>query len=354
MHRSLFALGCALAAVLGQPGAWAQTAPAPVASEPPVVHGLYNWVHSTADAERAFAFYRDVFGIVLAPSPFIPNATAPEGIRPLAEVTGDPLIWDLTDTQGSRARTVFMRAPNTPFGLELSEFVDIPRATRAANPWDPGASRLIFRVRDLDGVAAKLVASRAPTVTLGGAPVSTRTARAMLVRDPDGYLVEISEATAAEIARAAEPGAVVGTSIGLTVADTPRSLELYGDLLGFEVRETRQADGAELALNGLAAGRLEQTVTMIPGTAVAVVLSDFTLPEGVAANPFRWRIQDVGSPQFQLEVRGLDALIERTQAAGYRFLSVGARPIQRPFGRFVFATDADSILVEYAEPAAAR
>ena len=119
------------------------------------MHGLYNWVHSTADAERAFAFYRDVFGIVLAPSPFIPNATAPEGIRPLAEVTGDPLIWDLTDTQGSRARTVFMRAPNTPFGLELSEFVDIPRETRSANPWDPGASRLIFRVRDFDGRRGK-------------------------------------------------------------------------------------------------------------------------------------------------------------------------------------------------------
>ena len=148
------------------------------------------------------------------------------------------------------------------------------------------------------------------------------------------------------------PVQIVGTSIGLTVADTPRSLELYRDLLGFEVRETRQADGAELALNGLAAGRLEQTVTMIPGTAVAVILSDFTLPEGVTANPFRWRIQDVGSPQFQLEVRGLDALIERTKAAGYRFLSVDAQPIQRPFGRFVFAIDADSILVEYAEPAA--
>ena len=169
------------------------------------------------------------------------------------------------------------------------------------------------------------------------APVSTRAGRAVLVRDPDGYLVEVSEATAAETARAAAPGAIVGTSIGLTVADTPRSLELYRDLLGFDVRETRQADGAELALNGLAAGRLEQTVTMIPGTAVAVILSDFTLPEGVTANPFRWRIQDVGSPQFQLEVRGLDALIERTKAAGYRFLSVDARPIQRPFGRFVFA-----------------
>jgi predicted enzyme related to lactoylglutathione lyase len=347
----LIAFGCVLASVLVQLRASAQPDAASTEAEPTVVHGLYNWVHSTADAERAFAFYRDVFGIELAPSPFIPNATAPERIRPLGDVKGDPLIWDLTDTKGSRARTVFMRAPNTPFGLELSEFVDIPREARAANPWDPGASRLIFRVRDVAAVAAKLAARGAPAVTLGAAPIDTRSGRALLVRDPDGYLIEVREATAAEAGRAEARDTIVATQVGLTVADTARALVLYRDLLGFELRESLEADGAELALNGLEAGRLERTVTIVPGTAVAVVFLDFTLPDGVTAQPFRWRIQDVGSPQFQLEVRGLDELIERTRAAGYRFLSVGARPIQRPFGRFVFAIDADHILVEYAEPA---
>jgi catechol 2,3-dioxygenase-like lactoylglutathione lyase family enzyme len=351
MRRRVIALGCLLAVVAVQPRASAQTAATFAEAPPTVVHGLYNWVHSTADAERAFAFYRDVFDIELAPSPFIPNATVPEGIRPFTDVQGDPVIWDLTDTKGSRSRTVFMRAANTPFGLELSEFVDIPRETRAANPWDPGASRLIFRVRDFGEVVAKLAMRGAPTVTIDAVPVGTRTGRAALVRDPDGYLVEVREVAAAEAARASEPGSIVGTSIGLTVEDTQRSLGLYRDLLGFAVRESRQAESTELMLNGLVVGRLEQTVTVIPGTAIAVVFADFTLPATVAAAPFRWRIQDVGSPQFQLEVRGLDELIERTRAAGYRFLSVGARPIQRPFGRFVFATDADSILVEYAEPA---
>ena len=324
----LIAFGCLLAGVLVQPQAPAQTNAAAAGAAPTVVRGLYNWVHSTADAERAFAFYRDVFGIELAPSPFVPNATAPEGIRPWADVEGDPLIWDLTDTKGSRARTVFMHAPNTQFGLELSEFVDIPRETRAANPWDPGASRLIFRVRSIDAIVAKLEARGAPTLTVGAAPVGTLAGRAVLVRDPVGYLVEASQATAAEIARAAA-GPIVGTSIGLTVEDTHRSLELYRDLLGFNVRETRANDAAELALNGLTEGRLEQTVTVIPGTAIAVVFSDFTLPESVTAQPFRRRIQDVGSPQFQLEVRGLDELIERTRAAGYRFLSVGAQAVSR-------------------------
>jgi catechol 2,3-dioxygenase-like lactoylglutathione lyase family enzyme len=335
---------------LAAPSASAQTAPA----APTVVHGLYNWVHSTADAERAFAFYRDVLGIELAPSPFIPNAAAPEGIRPWSAVVADELIWDLTDTRGSRARTVFMRAPNTPFGLELSEFIEIEREHRVANPWDPGGSRLIFSVQDLNAVAAKITARGAPVVTLGAEPVIVRGARALLVRDSDGYLVELRQASAAEVARAEAPGEIVGTAIGLTVGDTERALDLYRGLLGFSVRETRQADAAELALNGLRGGRLTQTVTVIPGTAIEVILAQFELPDGITASPFRWRIQDVGSPQFQLEVRGLDVLLERTRAAGYRFLSAGGRPIQRPFGRFVFLLDADSILVEYAEPAASR
>jgi hypothetical protein len=72
----------------------------------------------------------------------------------------------------------------------------------------------------------------------------------------------------------------------------------------------------------------------------------------VVTTPFDWKLQDVGSPQFQLEVSGLDALIDRTKQAGYRFLSVGAKPIQRAFGRFVFAIDPDALLVEFVEPAA--
>ena len=78
----------------------------------------------------------------------------------------------------------------------------------------------------------------------------------------------------------------------------------------------------------------------------------FAPPCVVVTTPFDWKLQDVGSPQFQLEVSGLDALIDRTKQAGYRFLSVGAKPIQRAFGRCVFAIDPDALLVEFVEPAA--
>jgi len=314
-------------------------APAGAASP---VRGIFNWIHGTRDAERAFAFYHDVFGIELARSPFAGNTSAPpEPIRPAAQAGSDPLVWDLTNTHGSRFRTVFMRAPNTPFGLELSEFFDIARSDRAPNPWDPGASTLVFSVRDFDAVAARLKAHGAPVVTLGGTPLVTPSGRAMLVRDPDGCLIEVRESS------------VIETSIGITVASLARAREFYGTLLGFTVTGTRTATATELRLRGLSKGTLAETAMTVPGTSVRIVLSEFTLPAGTTPpqKRFEWKLQDVGSPQLQLEVSGLDALIDHTKNAGYRFLSVDAKAIQRAFGRFVFAIDPDAVLVEFVEPA---
>src|SRR6185436_20018215 len=199
---------------------------------------------------------------------------------------------------------------------------------------------------------SKLKARGAPVVTLGGDAIDSPGGRAILVRDPDGCLVEVRQAAAAAIAAAKAPGEVIETSIGISVARLPRALEFYKGLLGLPVGETRTAAASELRLNGLTAGRLTQAVVSIPGAAT-VVLSEFTLPAGSTqvARPFAWRLQDVGSPQLQIQVAGLDALMARTAQAGYRFLSVGEKPIQRPFGRFVFAIDPDGVLVEFVEPA---
>jgi hypothetical protein len=49
-------------------------------------------------------------------------------------------------------------------------------------------------------------------------------------------------------------------------------------------------------------------------------------------------------------VRELDPLINGLKEAGYAFVSVGGKPIQRAFGRFVFALDPNGVLVEFVEP----
>ena len=207
-------------------------------------------------------------------------------------------------------------------------------------------------VRDLDAVMSRLKTRRAPVVTTGGVALNTPSGRALLVRDPDGYLVEVRQASSAAVAAAKASGDVIVTAIWLSVARRARALAFYQTLLGFQIRATRIATDAELRVNGLTEGRLTQTLMSIPGIEATVVLAEFARPatSNPVARPFEWRVQDVGAPQFQLEVAGLDALLERTARAGYRFLSVGAKPIQRPFGRFVFAIDPDGFLVQFVEP----
>jgi len=89
----------------------------------------------------------------------------------------------------------------------------------------------------------------------------------------------------------------------------------------------------------------------IPGTQARV---EFYQVKDVSGSPVRPRIQDPGAPQLQLQVRELDPLIQRVKDAGYSFVSVGARPIQRAFGRFVFALDPNGVLVEFVEPSSPR
>ncbi|HMB72171.1 MAG TPA: hypothetical protein VKQ06_01255, partial [Gammaproteobacteria bacterium] len=240
---------CAIVAMLVTRSAAAQDAQ----REPPQsttatapVRGIYNWIHTSGDAELAFEFYRHVFGIELAPSPFYgdPNVR-PSGIRPVSEAGSDELVWDLTNTHGARFRTAFLSATNTPFGLELAEFFDIPRNTRAEQPWDPGASMLIFAVRDLASILARARDLDAPIVTRDGAPLDTPLGRSIVMRNPDGYLIQAVQARPEAIAASAA-GAVIGSSIGITVAYTAYAMAFYRVLLGFEIAATRTSTDAEL------------------------------------------------------------------------------------------------------------
>jgi catechol 2,3-dioxygenase-like lactoylglutathione lyase family enzyme len=329
---------------------------APVNAAPAgVVTGIYNWIHSTADADRGFAFYHDVFGIELVNSPFGPPqpGAPPPKIRPRSEAAKDELVGDLTDTHGARFRNVFMKLPNTAFGFELSEFNDIPQRTLVPNPWDSGASTLILWVRDIDVVFAAIQKAKASIVTLSGAPLRVSdgklTARSVLIRDPDGYLIQVVQAAPDQIARLAGTSPVVQAGIGVTVADLEKSKRFYSGILGFDVQSDKSFTHGKpiLDLLGLRHGEFRKSSALIPGTEARVEFYEF---RDVFAKSIRWKIQDPGAPQFQFQVRELEPLIEATKAAGFPFVSLGAKPIQRAAGRFIFTQDADGVLVEYMHP----
>jgi catechol 2,3-dioxygenase-like lactoylglutathione lyase family enzyme len=169
------------------------------------------------------------------------------------------------------------------------------------------------------------------------------------LRDPDGYLVQVIQASSDSLSHASGSDAVVGAAIGLTVSDLDKERAFYTSMLGFDIHSSPafRADKPVLDLMGLRNGRLRVSSAYVPGTGARVEFYEF---KDVSASPVRLRIQDPGAPQLQLRVRALDQLINDVQKAGYVFVSVGAKPIQRAFGRFVFAIDPNGVLVEFVEP----
>ena len=123
------------------------------------------------------------------------------------------------------------------FGIEMTEFSNVDRKGGQALPTDPGAIELILPVRDLDEVLANVKKAGAPIVSRAGGPVKIATAtgmaRAVLVRDPDGYLVRAIEVPASE---ATLPGLVQpGVSMGVAVKDLEATAKFYHDVLGMDL-----------------------------------------------------------------------------------------------------------------------
>src|SRR5262245_4356768 len=159
------------------------------------VIGLMHAIHSTNDVEKTLAFYQNVFSLNGQVRGFDPKG---------------PRI--LTNSPTATLRVAMTNLPGA-FNFELTQFADLERQTnKQPEIQDSGAPMMKVLVRDLDAVVANAKKANAPLVTKGGVPVTAPTpigmAKAIIMRDPDGYFVEAIQATPAIIAAAnAQPPA---------------------------------------------------------------------------------------------------------------------------------------------------
>ncbi len=320
---------------MGSTRIFSQSAPPQAA---PRVVGLVHFIHATDTLETTTAFYKDVFGIE-APLRDFPNPA----VAPLNNVPGIKLRM---------SRPVF---PDKA-GFEITEFTSVERRGGQAAPSDPGAIALMIPVRDLDAVVARLMARRTPVVTAGGKPVAITTAkgtqRAIVVRDPDQYLVWAIEATPSE---ATEPGVVQpGVTMVVSVNDAGTAATFYRGL-GFELETPGgfSKDAALARLFGLPPTSEYRAVSAaIPGTVASRVA--FYEWKGMPRTPFHLNVYDPGAGGFVLRVTGLDAMLARMKADGLRVISEGGAPVQfGPTSRNVFVVDPNGMNLELTESSAA-
>jgi catechol 2,3-dioxygenase-like lactoylglutathione lyase family enzyme len=227
-------------------------------------------------------------------------------------------------------------------------------------------------VRDLDAVVANAKKANAPIVTKGAAPVMAPTpigeAKAIIMRDPDGYFVEAIQATPAIIAATnalPSPGAgrggganaapatppppsqVVGAIMGLSVRDMDETLKYWNGVLAMEMPQPTkfESDQAMLDLMGLPKGASYRTSSgVISGSPARI---EFIEIKGVPRKAFDLRVTDPMACGMAIRIGHIRDVLAKIKASGGRVLSKdGALVEWSDTVRNVFVKDPNGLNLE--------
>jgi len=293
---------------------------------------LSHAIHAVNDLDTTLAFYRDVFGI---------DGKAVDFQNP-----GVPL---LTNAPGVTLRLSMVALPGgTRF--EFTHFKGLERQPAQAKYTDPGAASLVLYVRDIDALVVAAKKAKATIVTTGGAPVEIATAhgkaRSIVLRDPDGFFLQLVQETPAA---GAPEGSIHRVALAYTMEDVAATKRFYTGMLGVELSGA-EAFGKDKTLAKLI-GAPENvefrklTATLPPGTTV-----DFTEFRGVPRHKFHLRVRDPGAPALCVQVENIEGMVGQMKAAGVNLVSANGELVD--FGNGVhniFVEDPNGLNIELFE-----
>jgi len=304
---------------------------------------LQNLAHTTESLDKTVPFYRDVLGLPL-------NGTR----DPLAQQPQklDEEMSKFTATKGMSFRAAAFRIPNAAFGFELTEFTGGPRQPVRPNIQDIGAATLALQVRDIEKLMAKLKASGAAIVTVGGAPVNPNNKfREVVVRDPDGFFVELQQPDPLPASAANTTGDILGASVQFSIEDSAKTVAFLRDAIGFNARPTGALGTNPVVANliGLHGAQWRITHGNIPGTTLDFGLIEYS---GVARAKVVAGAEDPGSPAFTMVVHDLNTAVDQWTKAGGTVATTGGQAIMRANGAGnVFVRDVNGFMWELIQRA---
>jgi catechol 2,3-dioxygenase-like lactoylglutathione lyase family enzyme len=313
----------------------------------PVVQ-LQNLAHTTESLDKTLPFYRDVLGLPV------------NGARdPLTQQRQklDEDMSKFTATKGMSFRAASFRIPNADFGFELTEFTGGPRKPVRPNIQDIGAATLALQVRDIDKMLTKVRASGATIVTAGGAPVNpsgnpNSKLREIMVRDPDGFLVELQQPDPLPGSAANGTGDILGASVQFSIEDSAKTVAFLRAAIGFNARPTGAlgTNPVVVKLIGLEGVQWRITHGNIPGTTLDFGLIEYS---GVPRVKIAAGAEDPGSPAFTMVVRDINAAVDQWTKAGGSVATTGGKAIVRANGAGnVFVRDVNGLMWELVQRAA--
>ena len=299
----------------------------------PKIRSLSHAIHAVEDLDTTLAFYREVFGLNGTPQDF-PNAAVPL----------------LTDAPGVTLRMSMMPLPGA-MRFELTHFKGLERKPARAAYTDPGAASIVLYVRDLDAAVANAKKANAPIITTGSAPVEIATAkgkaRSILLRDPDGFFIQVVQETPAP---GAPEGNVHRVSLAYTMESAEATAKFYGGMMGIELTGPSgfSKDPATLKLVGAPEGTEFRKLTgLLPGPPAYVEFTEF---RGVPRTKFHLRVRDPGAPAMAIQVVNLDGMIAQMKTAGVHVISANGQIVDFGGGTHtIFVEDPNGMNVEVFE-----
>jgi catechol 2,3-dioxygenase-like lactoylglutathione lyase family enzyme len=299
----------------------------------PRIRSLSHAIHAVDDLDTTLAFYREVFGLNGTPNDF-PN----------------PAVPLLTDAPGVTLRLSMMPLPGA-MRFELTHFKGLERKPGRAAYTDPGAASIVLYVRDLDVVLANAKKANAAIVTTGGSPVEIATAkgkaRSIVMRDPDGFFVQVVQETPAP---GAPEGNVHRVSLAYTVESAEGTLRFYNGMLGLELSgpSAFSKDPATLKLVGAPAGTEFRKLTgVLPGPPASVEFTEF---RNLPRTKFHLRVRDPGAPAMAVQVNNLSGMIDLMKAAGVHVISANGQIVDFGGGTHtIFVEDPNGMNIEVFE-----
>jgi catechol 2,3-dioxygenase-like lactoylglutathione lyase family enzyme len=305
------------------------------------IQSLSHAIHAVDDLDTTLAFYRDVFGLRGNPQDF-PN----------------PAVPLLTNAPGVTLRMSMLALPGR-MRFELTHFKGVERKPAQAKYTDPGAASIVFHVRDIDTALANAKKANAPIVTTGGVPVEITTspaskARSIILRDPDGFFVQLIEDSKGDPPAADAPeGNVHRVSLAYTMDSAESTARFYTGMMGIELSAPSpfSKDKALLQLYGAPAGTEFRKISgLMPGPPASVEFTEF---RGIPRSKFHLRVRDPGAPAMAIQVTNLVGMVAQMKAAGTNLISANGELVDFGNGiHNIFVEDPNGMNIELFERAA--
>lgn len=307
--------------------------------------------HAVADLEKTLEFYHDIVGLIVLHQDEDPIDNSAYG--------------KLTNTSTATYKTAVVAIPNQLWTLHLVEYIGLPKEQIKQREQDPGDPGLTLTVKNSSAInnalrAANLTTILGEPIPDGGAEGTTST---VWVYDPDGYMVELVQRSGpSDYFTVSPPNITDGPGmefvicgqLDLTLFNATQAITFYRDILGQNITrgfEPLIGPGYD------ALGFVGTIFNMSTDTQWAAVTGncdpdtrceyyEYDAPDRVSI-VYPAQYPGVGITSYN--VKGLDSIMNKVQAADLTIVSEGGVPVQMDGRRSIVIRDPSGYLVRLDE-----